>query len=102
MRRAIPALFVAALLIPPQTADEWPGFRGQERQGVGDGRVGPTHWSSTTNIAWKTRLPGSGHSSPVVIGLAESHPGEAVTATPAAGDGHLYLRGHEHLYCFRP
>jgi outer membrane protein assembly factor BamB len=71
VRSAILAFFVAALVPSPHTraaADEWPGFRGQDRQGVGDSRVGPTHWSSTANIAWKTRLPGSGHSSPVVIG----------------------------------
>jgi len=65
------AVVVAAMLIPPHTAraaDEWHGFRGQERQGVGDGTSAPIHWSPTVNIAWKTRLPGSGHSSPVVSG----------------------------------
>jgi len=71
VRYAVFALVAAAMLMPPHTtatADEWPGFRGQERQGVGDGTRGPIHWSPTTNIAWKTRLPGSGHSSPIVRG----------------------------------
>ena len=34
--------------------------------------------------------------------LAENDLGEPVTATPAAVDGYLYVRGHEHLYCIRP
>jgi outer membrane protein assembly factor BamB len=28
----------------------------------------PTEWSSTTNIAWKTEIPGEGWSSPVIYG----------------------------------
>lgn len=71
VRHALLAFFAAALLTSPHTraaVADWPGFRGQDHQGVGDGDVAPTHWSPTTNIAWKTRLPGSGHSSPIVIG----------------------------------
>jgi hypothetical protein len=68
---AVFAFVAAAILIlahAAAAATEWPGFRGQERQGVGDGTRAPLHWSATTNIAWKTRLPGTGHSSPVVSG----------------------------------
>lgn len=48
--------------------ENWPGWRGPR----GDGTVVetglPTRWDGTTgeNIAWKTELPGVGHSSPVV------------------------------------
>jgi outer membrane protein assembly factor BamB len=39
---------------------------------LGDGRslenTVPVKWSATENIAWKTRIPGKGHSSPIVWG----------------------------------
>ena len=81
--------------------------------------------SSTGELLWRTRLSGGFDASPVAMAgkvyftndagvttvvaaasryqkLAENDLGEPVTATPAAVDGHLYLRGHEHLYCIRP
>jgi len=47
---------------------EWPQFRGPTGQGVASEGGAPVHWSETENIAWKTRLPGHGWSSPVVDG----------------------------------
>jgi len=47
-------------------ADEWKGWRGLEKQCVGDSVPVPVHWSATTNVAWKTEIPGEGYSSPVV------------------------------------
>ncbi len=46
----------------------WPAFRGGERAGVGEGNNLPDVWSETQNVAWKTRLPGRGWSSPIVWG----------------------------------
>jgi outer membrane protein assembly factor BamB len=69
---SLKALFAAAALlaaaVAPMSADDWRGFRGQERQGVGTAPESPTHWSATRNILWKTRIHGAGHSSPVVAG----------------------------------
>ena len=48
--------------------DEWPQFRGPGGQGQATATGLPTHWSETENIAWKTTLPGEGHSSPVISG----------------------------------
>ncbi|MBN1506425.1 MAG: PQQ-binding-like beta-propeller repeat protein [Sedimentisphaerales bacterium] len=50
--------------------DDWPGFRGLERQGCCGSAAGPLHWSPTQNVAWKTPIPGRGHSSPIVSGDA--------------------------------
>jgi outer membrane protein assembly factor BamB len=47
-------------------ADDWPQFRGPSGQGVSDATNVPTKWSATENVAWKTKLPGSGWSSPVL------------------------------------
>ena len=47
---------------------EWPQFRGPDGQGHTSAVGLPTEWSETQNIAWKTGLPGEGHSSPVISG----------------------------------
>ena len=49
-------------------AENWPGFRGPTRQGISHERDVPTQWSATSDIAWKTSVPGLGWSSPVVFG----------------------------------
>lgn len=46
----------------------WPQWRGPSGQGyVDDSRV-PLEWSVNKNLLWKTPLPGSGHSTPVIWG----------------------------------
>ena len=49
-------------------AEEWPEFRGPTGQGHSTERNIPLEWSESRNIAWKTPLPGTGWSSPVVAG----------------------------------
>lgn len=50
-------------------ASGWGSFRGAGNAGVGDGPA-PARWDGRTgsNLAWKTPIPGRGHSSPVVAG----------------------------------
>lgn len=45
-------------------AQNWPQFRGEHASGVADGQKLPADW----NVAWKTEIPGLGHSSPIVWG----------------------------------
>ncbi len=47
-------------------AENWPGWRGPQRTGVTTDTGVPTTWSSTGNVLWKTSLPGTGISNPVV------------------------------------
>ena len=49
-------------------AENWPQWRGIANSGVSAEKDLPTEWSATENVAWKTALPGRGHSSPVVWG----------------------------------
>jgi outer membrane protein assembly factor BamB len=50
-------------------ANDWPQFRGPAMTGVvGDNPALPERWSATENVAWKTRIPGLGWSSPIVWG----------------------------------
>jgi outer membrane protein assembly factor BamB len=44
----------------------WPEFRGPGAQGHSTERGLPIEWSETSNIAWKSPVPGHGWSSPVV------------------------------------
>ncbi|MBL9172540.1 MAG: PQQ-binding-like beta-propeller repeat protein [Verrucomicrobiales bacterium] len=47
---------------------DWPEFRGPTGQGHAGARRLPLTWSSTSNVVWKTAIPGQGWSSPVVVG----------------------------------
>lgn len=50
------------------SADNWPQFRGVGSQGISTETKLPVKWSATTNVRWKTALPGPGHSSPIIWG----------------------------------
>ena len=60
---SILALASAATL----AAEDWPQFRGAH-QGVSTETGLPLRWSAGSGLAWKVRLPGPGHSSPIVWG----------------------------------
>jgi hypothetical protein len=47
---------------------DWTRFRGADASGVSGDRGLPVQWSSTENIAWKTKLPGPGASCPITLG----------------------------------
>lgn len=47
-------------------ADSWPRFRGPNGEGRGSIDI-PAKWENK-HVAWKVKLPGQGHSSPVVYG----------------------------------
>ncbi|MFP6633174.1 MAG: PQQ-binding-like beta-propeller repeat protein [Planctomycetota bacterium] len=65
MRNSLPALLVIFSISSSLKAD-WPQFRGPDGQGHSQAEGIPTSWSETDNIAWKTRIPGEGWSSPVI------------------------------------
>ena len=47
-------------------AGEWPSWRGPHGDGTSDETGLPLRWSRGENVAWKTAIPGKGHSSPIV------------------------------------
>jgi outer membrane protein assembly factor BamB len=61
-------LICAACASTSIAADNWPGFRGPSGQGDTTAKDLPTSWSATSNVAWKTPIPGGGWSSPIVHG----------------------------------
>lgn len=62
-------------------AADWNQLRGLNGQGQGGNANVPLTWSETENVAWKTALPGTGWSSPVV---SEG----VIWVTTATDDGH--------------
>src|SRR5437660_1636975 len=47
-------------------AEDWPGWRGPRADGTVADSGYPLAWTATQNVRWKTAIPGTGHSSPVV------------------------------------
>ena len=49
-------------------AGTWLQWRGPDASGHFEGTGFPTEWNSKKNVVWKVKIPGRGHSSPVVEG----------------------------------
>src|SRR5262249_27316618 len=64
------AAFLLLLLTATAMAydDRWPQFRGPGALGVAEDPSLPDKWSTTENVTWKSDVPGTGWSSPVVWG----------------------------------
>lgn len=68
MIRRIVALLVISCLPCLVHADNWPSWRGPHGDGRSVANNPPTQWSAKENIAWKSEVPGIGHSSPIIWG----------------------------------
>ncbi len=55
------------LMVQAQSAAHWPQWRGPFFNGMARGDA-PITWSDTSNIKWKTEIPGRGHSTPAIWG----------------------------------
>ena len=67
MKRIL-SVIVLVLLPAAAPAGQWPSWRGPTRDGISTETNVPVKWSATDNIAWKTAIPGKGHSSAIVWG----------------------------------
>ena len=61
------AAVIAVSFLPLAGAQDWKNFRGPGGQGFSSEKNLPTKWSDDENIAWKTKLPGAGSSSPIAL-----------------------------------
>lgn len=59
-------LLVTATLFSSAQAQNWPNWRGPNGDGTSAEINLPVKWDSVTNILWKSEVPGSGHSSPII------------------------------------
>ncbi|MEZ6137097.1 MAG: PQQ-binding-like beta-propeller repeat protein [Pirellulaceae bacterium] len=63
------AVFILGLLVTSAAQRlyaDWPQFRGPTGDGVVSGPPLPLTWSESEHVTWKVRVPGNGHSSPVI------------------------------------
>ncbi|QDU92592.1 outer membrane protein assembly factor BamB family protein [Lignipirellula cremea] len=68
MSSQITAFFLTASLAlgADAFAQNWPQFRGPDGNATSTDAQLPLNWNASTNIIWKTELPGRGASSPIV------------------------------------
>src|SRR5881296_2910197 len=67
MFRVYGACLMFLTLILSARAQEWTRFRGPNGSGVSEARTVPVRWTEA-DYNWKVKLPGVGHSSPVLWG----------------------------------
>src|SRR5712691_7619065 len=63
-------LLILSLVTTDLSAANWPQFRGPQASGLDTNSAAPTQWNVERgeNIAWQARIPGLGHSSPIIWG----------------------------------
>src|SRR5204863_5715586 len=76
--------FATLLLATTALAEDWPCWRGPRLDGTSLETNIPIHWSASSNVVWKTELPGLGHASPIVFG-------DRVFTVSASGEERLLL-----------
>ncbi len=79
-------LLALALAADTKPAPAWNEFRGPDGVGHYSGVAVPETWGPDTNVAWKTPIPGSGWSSPVI------HQGKVFVTTAVLKDKTYELR----------
>ena len=67
MKPVVPLLILVTASVA--SAQNWPSFRGPNASGVAAGNA-PTSWNGekSSNVVWKTAIPGFSHSSPIIWG----------------------------------
>ena len=61
-------VWIKDVTIRSQQQADWPQWRGPLGTGAAPGASPPLNWDDRTNLRWKTRLAGRGHSTPIVWG----------------------------------
>ena len=68
MRRVVGTGIVAVATAATLSAENWPQWRGPEKNGVSSEKGLPLKWTTTENIAWKQAMPGRSGSTPIIWG----------------------------------
>jgi outer membrane protein assembly factor BamB len=68
MLRASFVILAFAAGTVPLLAEDWSGWRGPRGDGTSLASGIPLTWDASENVRWKTPIPGTGHSSPIVWG----------------------------------
>jgi outer membrane protein assembly factor BamB len=85
LRHAIPALLAIQIFSAGASAENWPEWRGPQRNGISTEKNIPTEWTKAKeNVAWRTELPGPSGATPVVWD-------DRIYLTTAEGDNLLLM-----------
>jgi outer membrane protein assembly factor BamB len=88
-------LLAAVLVTVARLQAQWPQFRGPEGLGLSTSRNLPLTWNESTNVRWRTPVPGRAWSSPIIldseIWLTDATPDgkELSVVTVNAADGKI-------------
>ena len=85
-RRLLLCLFVSFVVLSLASAADWPQFRGPAGDGLAAAKNLPTKWDETTNVTWRTPIPGKGWSSPSLY-HGKLYLTSAVPLDPGSGSG---------------
>lgn len=92
------AVWLAGAASSARVDDNWAQWRGPDGLGISAATDYADQWGPAKNIAWKTAVPGRGHSSPIVWGnrlfLTTSIEGEAVPGHTAPDHLNFDLTPH--------
>src|SRR6267142_989382 len=91
MLRLLLFVFFVSFVVSLLPAADWPQFRGPTGDGHTQAKNLPTKWNETTNVAWKTEIPGKGWSSPSLL-KNRLYLTTAVPVDAAKPDGRQSLR----------
>jgi len=102
--------FLAAIIIisvSVSQGQEWTRFRGPNGQGISNAKTIPVKWSEK-DYNWKVKLPGGGHSSPVLWGgklfvtSGDQQAGKSVIFALNVSDGKILWQKEYSLRKYRP
>jgi len=65
--RSLLAFALLILFVAPARSENWPHWRGPDRNGTAVGRA-PLTWSAEENVVWKTALPELSGATPIIWG----------------------------------
>jgi outer membrane protein assembly factor BamB len=90
-------MMLVVLPVLDTQGQEWTRFRGPNGQGIGDATTIPAKWTPT-DFNWKVKLPGGGHSSPVIWGdkvfitTGDQEAGRGILLALRVSDGQIVWR----------
>lgn len=62
--------FLGLVLFNPCEVDaqnDWSRWRGPSGNGIAESETAPLEWGDDENVIWKTKVPGRGHASPLIL-----------------------------------
>jgi len=98
---------IIIVLASVSQGQEWTRFRGPNGQGISPARTIPVKWNEE-DYNWKVRLPGGGHSSPVLWGeklfitSGDQQAGKSIIFTLDVTDGKILWQKEYALSKYRP